>query len=309
MKNQQPFLQVYLMCYNRPDYVIEALESLLSQDYPHFKVIISDNSTTDEVANKLSNYKSHPLVNYLRRSPSLDVLAHHNQIVSEVTAPYFMMFHDDDIMLPGALSKLVSGIVGQNFSAIGSNAFILEDNLITTRKFNPYLTQDLQIQTQKELARHHLVTEAGHVPFPSYLYKTELAQKLRFNFKEGHRYADATYLLKLCELGPLCWLQDCLIYYRKHSSSASLKIDIKATISLCRFVSSKAQLSYCLVREYKMKHYFIWSLQRKKGLVKSLSPHKDFVIRKAAFRYVTTHPNILARALLKKIIRRFGSDA
>ncbi len=49
MQNERPFIQVYILCYNRPKFVKEAVASVLKQSYLNFEVIVSDNSTNNEV--------------------------------------------------------------------------------------------------------------------------------------------------------------------------------------------------------------------------------------------------------------------
>jgi glycosyltransferase involved in cell wall biosynthesis len=42
-----PKVSIMIPTYNRAHYLVDAIESSLTQDYPNFEVIVSDNHSTD----------------------------------------------------------------------------------------------------------------------------------------------------------------------------------------------------------------------------------------------------------------------
>ncbi len=53
---EQPFVSIGMPLYNAEQYLQQALDSLLSQDYQHFELIISDNGSTDGTARICMEY-------------------------------------------------------------------------------------------------------------------------------------------------------------------------------------------------------------------------------------------------------------
>ena len=62
-------LQIYIMSRDRPDYLINALDSVISQVTVNIKldIIVSDNSETDEVEKIVSDLYQNSNITYVRR--------------------------------------------------------------------------------------------------------------------------------------------------------------------------------------------------------------------------------------------------
>ena len=131
-------IQIYILSRNRPDYLKESLNSVLSQNDcgVDLEIIVSDNSSNDDVQNMI--YKEYPRsykFKYVKRRAALSGGNHHRAIVNETTSDYVVLFHDDDILLPDYLTKVVAAISDYpNVSAIGCNAMIIENTKDKMRK-------------------------------------------------------------------------------------------------------------------------------------------------------------------------------
>jgi glycosyltransferase involved in cell wall biosynthesis len=303
MKPTRPHVQIYIMSYNRPEYIEQTLESVLAQDYPNFEVIVSDNSTHDKVEEFLSRSKLSGRFKYIKRRPSLSVLDHANQIIEEVTSDYFMMFHDDDVMTPTMVTKLMRFILSQHrLAAVGCNAYLLNGNKATNKRFNPYLTQDITIDNPTTLTQHYMISKLGHIPFPSYLYRTASVKSLRMLWKKGQKHADVVYLLEMTKSGAIGWLKDCAMYYRRHGANGSHNADPRAIVSLCRYVNHNVPISEKIVHDFKHKHFLLWIKQKRQNEKLSLSPWRDRVIFKSANKFALTHANLVIKYLMRNLL-------
>ena len=47
MNNNLPLISIVITSYNRAQWIGQAIQSALDQDYPNFEIIISDNNSTD----------------------------------------------------------------------------------------------------------------------------------------------------------------------------------------------------------------------------------------------------------------------
>ena len=100
------------MTRNRPQFIMRSIESILSQSYSKFNLIVSDNSTNNCIQ-KLIEEKgiTDSRFKYLKRErPFESGIEHVNAIHMEVQSQYYMIFHDDDIMLPEMVEKLYGTI-------------------------------------------------------------------------------------------------------------------------------------------------------------------------------------------------------
>lgn len=305
MNSTNPTVEVYILSYNRPEYILQALDSVLNQTYSNLKVIVSDNSSNDDVEQKIIEYNRHSEFSYVRRKPSLPALSHFNKIFSEVTADYFVVFHDDDVMLPEAIEKLVTAITKDlSLSAVAGNATIIEYNDPTKLLFNSKLDANLRIQSAEDLAIHYIDSKLGHMPFPSYLYRRDKTVDLQMLFKEGNKHSDVSFLIKAVKNGPLLWLQEPIMLYRRHTGNDSANLDIYALNSLCRFLLRSTSIAPAVIESYKMKSYIIWYRQRIQGISRSVSPWRDRVIKKSSLTYALSNPKIILDFFVKKVLIR-----
>lgn len=297
---QNPFIQVYVLCHNRTQFVKEAVTSALKQNYLNFEVIVSDNSDNNEVFEELNTGDELNKFRYIRR-PNLSLVGHQNEILAEVSAPYFMMFHDDDVLQKNALQKLVAGFESDETVAVGANGFILKNTELTSTPYYPELVANKVLSSPEALAEQYLDSSKGVVPFSSYLYKTEVARKNRFRFKEGQSYSSVAFLLKLSASGPVVWLSETLVNIRQHDGNAFTGIDLRATFSFYRFVKKNFKVSEQVLTEFKMKKLGWWSLERSKTHESQVSKRIKTVILKASVVFLFKNPGMILKAFYGRI--------
>ncbi len=240
-------LGVYLLSYKRPEYIAQAIDSLLVQTYQDFDLIVSDNSGDDSVYSVIKDYENRDLrVRILRQPRILSAPNHFNLIIAEAkkSYPYFMLFHDDDALMPDALHRLLQTIEGSpDASAVSCNAFILEGKskkLDGLPLFNAYLNNEVQIKSPVELIRRYITPRLGHTPFPSYIYRSSCVEVSQIDTREGGKHADVTWLIKLLKKGRFIWLSEPLMLYRQHGGNDSATMNLIDIQSLCLYFFKEA---------------------------------------------------------------------
>lgn len=242
-----PLIQVFIATYNRPTLVFNAIKSALNQTFNSYEVIVSDNSTNNDSQIIISKFDDNRL-SYKRRKPSLSVIDHLNAILQDVTSDYFMIFHDDDVMHENMLEVLYYTI-GQhkNAVAVGANAIIFKNGISNNKKIFKASKSNLVLSHPKDIVFQYSI-RGGIVPFPSYMYKSEIAHKLKFDISKGGKYCDAAFILDSAALGNIIFIVNPLMDYYIHIGQDSNKYAFELESKLIRYFCMKA----CLDRNSKL---------------------------------------------------------
>ena len=102
-------LSIGMPVYNGEKYLIQALDSLLTQSFKDFELIISDNASTDNTAEICKRYlEKDNRIKYYRNKVNIGWAANFNNLINYATAPYFMWAAYDDMWEPSYISKLIN---------------------------------------------------------------------------------------------------------------------------------------------------------------------------------------------------------
>ncbi|MFC7289999.1 glycosyltransferase family 2 protein [Hirschia litorea] len=117
---------VILPTFNREDFLVEALESLLGQTLPPAEILVMDDGSTDNTYQRMQAYSDK--IRYIKKSNTgkADTL---NQALKLVQNPLVWIMDDDDIALPNALldmTKLLDGKLDTGIAYGRYNRFHLD---------------------------------------------------------------------------------------------------------------------------------------------------------------------------------------
>ena len=104
-----PKVSVLVMTYNQEDFIHETIESVISQDYPNFEYVISDDGSTDSTADIILEYaKKYPdIIVPLVNNPNLGITGNSNRGLSRCVGDYIALQGGDDLFLPGKISAQI----------------------------------------------------------------------------------------------------------------------------------------------------------------------------------------------------------
>jgi abequosyltransferase len=106
----KPLLTIAIPTYNRAGYLKDLLSMLADQlkDEPRVELIISDNASPDETPSVVQGFVDRGLpVRYIRNAEDIGPDANFLQCFEQARGKYVWIFSDDDLILPGALSKIL----------------------------------------------------------------------------------------------------------------------------------------------------------------------------------------------------------
>lgn len=124
----KPFITVALPTYNRPEYLRLTLKSCLEQDYPHFEIVISDDSKDDQVRQIVESFRSEK-IRYIKNNPPLGIPSKLNDLVEKAAGPWMVILGDDDLFEPGYLSSVAALIENHADAAlIRTRSRLIDEN-------------------------------------------------------------------------------------------------------------------------------------------------------------------------------------
>jgi glycosyltransferase involved in cell wall biosynthesis len=96
---------VAMPAFNAADFIDEAIESVLRQDFPSFELLVADDASEDATWKRLKKYSRHPQLRLFRNRRNLGAGATRNRMTRQARGQYITPCDADDLLLPGALKR------------------------------------------------------------------------------------------------------------------------------------------------------------------------------------------------------------
>lgn len=115
MKENLPKVSVMIPTYNQEDYIAQAIDSVLMQDYGNIEIIIADDCSTDRTGEIAKQYISSK-VKYIRNERNLGRVANYrNTLYSHTTGDWIVNLDGDDYYTDKTfISRAINEILSQN---------------------------------------------------------------------------------------------------------------------------------------------------------------------------------------------------
>jgi glycosyltransferase involved in cell wall biosynthesis len=111
----RPLLSIAIPTFNRSSKLRRCLETFASEindiNTGYVEIIVSDNASTDETANTFSEWRlKHPSITsfYFKNNENFGVDANCHLAIKRSNGNYVWLFGDDDVVLPGAVDKIIA---------------------------------------------------------------------------------------------------------------------------------------------------------------------------------------------------------
>jgi len=140
MEKEEPRISIGVPVYNGEKYLENTLNSILSQTYQNFEVIISDNASTDLTPNICKEFAQRDKrIQYFRQEKNLGVHPNYKFVLDKAKNEFFMWNAVDDIRAPKFLEKNL-------------NALLLNKNVVCSIS-KIKITNKRKVSTTKEFLR------------------------------------------------------------------------------------------------------------------------------------------------------------
>ena len=92
-------LSIGLPVYNEENFISETLNSILSQTYTNFELIISDNNSTDSTKKIIEKFeKKDKRINFIKNKDNIGMINNFNLVFKKSKGKYFMWAGAHDIL-------------------------------------------------------------------------------------------------------------------------------------------------------------------------------------------------------------------
>lgn len=240
---------------NGAAFIEKAISSVLGQTINSYKIIVSDNGSTDSTPLILSKYADDPRIQTIRQTGRLDMFEHFNKCLEMVETKYFMMLHHDDFLYgTSALEHAYSAL--EEFPSIAAvySDMVYADKV--GRTINHRQFRRANIVKADTVARQSVMSMRNLFGIPI-LVRSESVEHHRYDNRLTYS-ADLDFSIALSKHGEIYHIQKHLIAYRIHGTNASVslfrlaldqmeQIATKHDISMNVIGRTKMYLSACLV--------------------------------------------------------------
>lgn len=113
MRKSYPLVTSIVLCYKKFDYIYEAIESILSQDYPQIELIISDDASENfpekEIRNYIKQNKKDNLVDIkiLINESNIGTVRNFNNAIKAGNGEYYIDLAGDDVFFDSTVIRRV----------------------------------------------------------------------------------------------------------------------------------------------------------------------------------------------------------
>lgn len=221
-------ISIAIPVHNGENYVMEAINSVLEQNYDNYELIIIDNASTDNTYKILKKIK-HKKIKLYRNSTNIGSTRNFNKCIKKAKNDYFMLLSHDDYLLPGCLVNYVKAIKN-------SEAEMLYSAFHTVNKNKKIINSKKIHKTDKIFQRKELILELLDNPLGSQLcfYKTDILKKnVGYELDYGPFCDGALFLKAGLKVNKVYYLSDFMFCHRSHENqgqNAFLNFDLN-TIS------------------------------------------------------------------------------
>lgn len=116
----EPRVSVVIPTYNNARYIQTAIDSVLAQDFQAFELIVVDDASNDDTAERVARYRD-PRVRYLRNDMQKGIAGARNRGLDAARGEFMAALDSDDWAHPARLSQQIAFLDGHaDHAAVGS---------------------------------------------------------------------------------------------------------------------------------------------------------------------------------------------
>lgn len=220
-------VSVCIPTYNRANYLIQSVKSVLSQTYKDFELIICDDGSTDETPTVVSQWDD-SRIRYIRHAQNIGRSKNMRSGFDAAQGNYFIKFDDDDALTPEFLAKTVAVLEAEpTVDFVCTNHWVIDKNgnrveSATKENAAKWGKDKLKPGIIPDLIRQTFQYQSLQVG--STLFRRACLQDVDYMRPEADGCEDFDLLVRLAIAGKQGYfLPEYLMEYRFHGGQTSLR--------------------------------------------------------------------------------------
>ncbi len=218
MIDTKPDVSIGMPVYNGAQYIRQALDSLLNQDYKNFKLIISDNASTDETQDICKWYVVRDKrIKYYRNENNVGAIQNFNSVFAISQGDYFMWASCHDLWESTFISRCV-GILKKEHAVV--LCYPLADWISTNGDSLGVISRGIDTRGLDRISRSHVLLWSLQFGCPIHgIIRTSTLKQTKFLRPVIGQ--DLVLLFELSLLGEFAHVPEVMFHVRRMSDYGS----------------------------------------------------------------------------------------
>jgi glycosyltransferase involved in cell wall biosynthesis len=216
MSSLNPLVSVVIASYNHAAYINDTINSVLTQTYQNFEIVITDDGSTDNSLNVIKNFTD-PRIKIFEFKKNQGACTAINHSIINSSGYYIAVMNSDDVWDSKKLEIQVSYLQNnKNIDAVFSNAEFLDENLnAIPLNERPYFFEVFN-QKNKPMSKwlESFFFEGNCLCHPSILIKKSCYDKLGLYNNRYRQLPDFDMWIRFCKYFELYILPEKLVKFR-----------------------------------------------------------------------------------------------
>ncbi|MGG2024822.1 glycosyltransferase [Gottfriedia sp. S16(2024)] len=219
-------VSVIIPTFNREKLINRTIESVLSQTYTNFEVIIVDDASTDNTEKVIKGFRDER-IKYIRLEENSRGTKPRNIGILESKGELIALLDSDDVWLPNKLEKQIEFIKDD----IGNDFMCFTDVILKADNSKEVKSRNREIIEGEDILEY-IILEDNSVQTSTYLLSASLAKKTLFGY-DVKKHQDWDFCLKLQKQNTkFISLQEALSIYYVDKREGRIAINSKYQVSL-----------------------------------------------------------------------------
>jgi glycosyltransferase involved in cell wall biosynthesis len=265
---RQPLVSILLPVYNCEGYIVPCIESLLTQTYPHFELLIINDGSTDNTQNLIETFKDDRII-YVKNKQNNGLIYTLNKGIQLAKGKYIARMDGDDIALASRLEMQVNYM--ESFDRVAVLATVITC-IDTDGKLSPSWPDD-EMNTEPAAIKKTMAWR-NCIAHPTVMMRTNLAQQFLYNPVQKNIEDYDLWLRYLSNGHVIAKLKEPQLLYRIHPNSITGSILSKYNPyfkqAACKYRFLKTQIAAKKINRFVLKIFGTMILDCCKGLIKQL---------------------------------------
>ncbi len=226
LNSLKPWVSIVCTCYNHETFVEEALQSVVEQDYPNVELIVIDNGSTDQSADRIARFVvKHPAVRFVKNPTNIGLNRAFNQGFALTTGRYIIDLAADDVLLADRIRRQVDLFerLPTHYAVVFSNAAFIDS---AGQRLGTHYPIDSNGRSKVRVPSGDVfsdILDRYFVCTPTMMMRREILDELG-GYDESLAFEDFDFWVRSSRSYHYAYLDDVLTYKRRLPNSMSTQV-------------------------------------------------------------------------------------